>query len=571
MDKYPGERRCRLRDPVFGVNYFGRSGVRDFFRSFDEAEVVEDLTMIADSGFNSIRVFVFWQDLMPTYGILDMGIVSNTRRLLDLAGNHQIGVILSPFTVWMNGTVFLPSWLQNAVLAAPEARVAQQETVAALGSLMGSHSALIGFDLGDEAPYADLERNRQVPATDVRTWHHEISKAVNDHFGPEVLVMQPNPIQVFVDAPQFGPANQQTLAACGLHAFPTLTSLSIDSNGHRKAAQQISFAVGVARALHSCVIVDELGAYGCADELAGRYLTDATEAALRAGAIGVVYWCWKDVSTSGSPYGRRPNERSMGLCRADGSPKPQLDSVRKAIVKWRNRVVVGAGVEEPVVEVLLTEAFLNPARSYLNSTHDASTGLRALFSAHVLLETMSIGHRFVTVASGKSPMLLVPSVDELSETDLQAIASARQAGVRVVVSVGEPADGFPGSELGVALEDSVYRSMAHEQVRFADGTEVTLDWECRPKARVARLSAESLEGCGLHVWATFGDSTPAVIHRMRDKPDDDAELTVVLFPLEFLAERMGSPTDQEARLFERIVRGLDFSSIHQRKGTRCAH
>jgi endo-1,4-beta-mannosidase len=66
------------------------------------------------------------------------------------------------------------------------------------------------------------------------------------------------------------------------------------------------------------------------EDAAAVYTTSALEALRDAGCLGAMLWCYSDYHParwSSPPLDLAPHERSFGLWRADGSPKPSVAAV----------------------------------------------------------------------------------------------------------------------------------------------------------------------------------------------------------------------------------------------------
>jgi hypothetical protein len=66
------------------------------------------------------------------------------------------------------------------------------------------------------------------------------------------------------------------------------------------------------------------------DDAAAAYTARALEGLRRAGCLGALLWCYSDYDPALSespPFDLAPHERSFGLWRADGSPKPAVAAI----------------------------------------------------------------------------------------------------------------------------------------------------------------------------------------------------------------------------------------------------
>jgi len=66
------------------------------------------------------------------------------------------------------------------------------------------------------------------------------------------------------------------------------------------------------------------------EDRAAAYTTDALEGLRSAGCLGAMLWCYSDYDAGlwySPPFDRATHERTFGLWRADGSPKPAVAAV----------------------------------------------------------------------------------------------------------------------------------------------------------------------------------------------------------------------------------------------------
>jgi hypothetical protein len=66
------------------------------------------------------------------------------------------------------------------------------------------------------------------------------------------------------------------------------------------------------------------------EDSAAAYTARALEALRRAGCLGAMLWCYSDYDSAlweSPPFDRAPHERSFGLWRTDGSPKPAVAAI----------------------------------------------------------------------------------------------------------------------------------------------------------------------------------------------------------------------------------------------------
>ncbi|MGB5414942.1 MAG: hypothetical protein WBN01_09895, partial [Polyangiales bacterium] len=155
-----------------GVNYWPARTAMGWWTAFDAAEVAADFGRIAGCGFDSVRIFLRWEDFQPTPSRVASKMVDRLVATLDEASTAGLSVMPTLFTGHMSGVNWIPSWALSGevgddrfrVLSGgrvtgsrltnwySDASIIQAQSVLArevAGALAG-HRALWAWDLGNE-------------------------------------------------------------------------------------------------------------------------------------------------------------------------------------------------------------------------------------------------------------------------------------------------------------------------------------------------------------------------------------------------------------------------------------
>ena len=121
---------------LLGVNYWPRKSGVKMWRDFDEKEIDAEFAQIRELGMDTVRVFPLWDDFQPIYELpnaqnrprgigmrhdwnmtpvqnpemVDVKMLERFDRVVELAGKHNLKLIVALLTAWMSGTLFNPSW-----------------------------------------------------------------------------------------------------------------------------------------------------------------------------------------------------------------------------------------------------------------------------------------------------------------------------------------------------------------------------------------------------------------------------------------------------------------------------
>lgn len=96
---------------ILGVNYWPRRKAMYWWRDFDAQEVRDEFGVIADLGMKVVRIFLLWDDWMPTPDAVDATCLVNLGTVLDIAQENALGLDITFFTGHMSGPNWSPRWL----------------------------------------------------------------------------------------------------------------------------------------------------------------------------------------------------------------------------------------------------------------------------------------------------------------------------------------------------------------------------------------------------------------------------------------------------------------------------
>jgi hypothetical protein len=522
-----------------GVNYHPSEAGCRIWLDWDAAAIGRDFSAIAAHGLNTVRVFAFWRDVEPEEGAHDAAVLGRIRALAGIAARNGLACIVSVCTIWMNGErLDLPwrrrrnLWLDPVLLGRGEAYVrAVARSLRGLGNVLA-------FDLGDEIGNADPAASAVLDRADVAAWQRRMADAARDVL-PRLLVCQANDASGVLRAGPFGPDNGAGLDLHAMHGWPLWTPGSVESAASAKATQVPSFLVRYAAA-YGPALVDELGSYGTSEEIAAGYQRAAGAAAIAAGAVGVLAWCWQDIASAAPPYDTRPAERAAGLLRLDGTPRPALAALADTA---RLAALLSDFVpDQPQVAVYLPELARAGAQSYL----DAPAGTIAVFFASLLLHRAGLPHVLTAGVPGPARLLVVPAAARLTLADQARLRGHAERGGTVYLSVADHIGGLPGQDLTGVEPVDFFLSGPHDERRAwlrwtaAAGPSPLADGPGTGGLMLPQAQAPArhvtVRPTTARVLATFADGTPACTVNEHGT----GRLVLVPFPLEAQLDRPGA-------------------------------
>jgi len=361
-----------------GLNYWPAQAAMYWWWRFDHAAARRDLARIADVGFGYVRFFLLWEAFQPAPAAVSQTALRDLERFADAAA--RVGLQLQPtlFTGHMSGANWLPEFAtaptdgrsgRFPTLVAGEPRSARpanfyaderliqaQELLAReVARVLGRHPAMWSWDLGNE------HSNLAVPPTrdDGRRWLARIVAALRAG-GSEHPVTIGLHMEDLEEDRRLGP--REAAEACdylAMHGYPFyarwarhpldaallpfLGAVTAWLGGKPVLFQEFGLptrpsspAMSRDRAdVRQLIIFDE--AEGAA------FYQRALDELHREAFLGAFAWCAFDYAEAlwhGPPLAENEHERTFGLFRADGSPKPALGP-------WRDLAQGRPGVELP--------------------------------------------------------------------------------------------------------------------------------------------------------------------------------------------------------------------------------
>ncbi len=324
---------------------------------FDAGEVARDFARFSASGLDSVRLFLRWEDAQPEPDRVDRRVLRRLVDVADLAGDAGLGIMPTLFTGHMSGVNWIPSWALGGAerdarfrvvsaggivpggirnwYADPEVVRSQARLAGEAAAALACHRALLAWDLGNEPSNCVVPSGRAA----ARRWLGEMTSAIRAS-DPTARVTIGLHMEDLEEDRRLGP--REAAEACDfltMHGYPIYVSWA------RGATDEllVPFLARVTRWLgDGCdVWFTEFGlptvpagheqAPMLVDEThAARYTGRVLRGLREAGCLGAMLWCAHDYVAEiwyEPPLDEAVHERSFGLWRADGSPKPAVAEV----------------------------------------------------------------------------------------------------------------------------------------------------------------------------------------------------------------------------------------------------
>jgi len=319
-----------------------------WWSKFDLAEVEADFGRIAACGLDSVRMFLTWEDFQPAPDRVDRWMLERLVEVADLAGGLGLALIPTLFTGHMSGVNWIPTWALGGPSRDPRFRVvsggrvvdtglrnwytdsavgdAQVLFAAEAAAALAGHEAVWTWDLGNENSNCVIPPTRSA----ARAWLARLSSAIRSADATALVTVGLHMEDLEEDR-RLGPT--EASEACDLlsmHGYPIYARWADGPTDH----QVLPFLARVTHWLGEGgdLVFSEFGLPSLVveDDAGAAYTARALEGLRRAGCLGALLWCYSDYDPAlweSPPFDLAPHERSFGLWRADGSPKPAVAAI----------------------------------------------------------------------------------------------------------------------------------------------------------------------------------------------------------------------------------------------------
>ena len=336
-----------------------------WWSNFDLAEVEADFARIAACGLDSVRVFLIWEDFQPAPDQVDQWMLERLVEVADLAAGRGLALIPTLFTGHMSGVNWIPAWALGGPDGDRRFRVvsggrvvhaglrnwytdpavgdAQALLAAEAAAALAGHEAVWAWDLGNE----NSNCVRPPTRTSARAWLAHLSAAIRgaDDMARVTVGLHMEDLE---EDRRLGPLEASKVCdLLSMHGYPIYARWAHGPTDDELLPflARMTYWLGEGRD----VLFSEFGlpTYRRGDpveqnagarrrtslveeEVAAAYTTAALKALRRAGCVGALLWCYSDYAPSlleHPPFDLALHERTFGLWRADGSPKPAAAAV----------------------------------------------------------------------------------------------------------------------------------------------------------------------------------------------------------------------------------------------------
>ena len=342
-----------------GVNYWPSESAMGWLQHYDPDVVRRDMGRIAAAGMDTVRLFLRWEDLQPTSHDVDPATLNHVVDAADAAADAGIDLVVTLFTGHMSGVNWIPPWALGGgdgddrfrVVSAsrvqpgrrvlrnwytdPDLIVAQTHLAERVSQVLAGHPAVWAWDLGNENSNCTIPPDAAV----AHRWLETMTSTLRAS-DPDVLITVGTHMEDLEYDRVIGPAEAARWCdfVC-MHGYPAYAPWASGPSDE----QLVPFLAAITAWLadDAPVLFAEFGQSTAprgqmpvghqVEETTAAGFTGWTLDALRdGGAIGALLWCYGDYDAKlfgDAPLDEATHERTFGLWRADGTPKPVVATI----------------------------------------------------------------------------------------------------------------------------------------------------------------------------------------------------------------------------------------------------
>lgn len=368
-----------------GINYWPRRSAMYMWRELDPGEVREDMSHIADMGFDVVRIFALTRDFLPG-ARSSAAMVERLLQVIRIAADARLRVVPTLIVLNMSGRIWWPDWMLRGdgqprdLFEDLELLAAQERLVSECATALKGDASIRAIDITNEIDDAQRPRTREAG----RRWCERLTRAVKE-------ASPGTSVQIGAHLPSLTRTNNMRvddIAAIAdedvMHAYPlyydgarsfldpelvpfscALTA-GLSQRGRPTLMQEFGLCTAPKGAPGQTITDDFLGQprpqYLASEEEGEEYYAAVLERLVATGAAGAYAWCYADYHPSlfvRPPFDTAIRERTFGLVRADGTEKPATRAFR-ALRARRDRDELRPGAIPPVLDVTVDEYYRDP-------------------------------------------------------------------------------------------------------------------------------------------------------------------------------------------------------------------
>lgn len=373
-----------------GLNYWPRRRAMYMWRDCDLGEVREDMSRIAEIGFDVVRLLTLTEDFLPEPMTVDARMVARLVDVARAAKDAGVRVVPTLIVLNMSGRIWWPQWMLGPrgeprdLFSDPVLVASQALLLETCARALAGDDAIRAFDVANEIDDALRPRTRETGCR----WATAMAAAIR-RGAPGVSV------QIGTHLPSLAGRNNlrvDDLAGVAdedvMHAYPLYSAVArsfldpelvpfscaltagLSGTGRRPLMQEFGLCTAPRGSAGQTITDDVLGRpraqYLASEDEGAAYYEAVLQRLVETGAAGAYAWCYGDYDPrlfERPPLATARRERSFGLVRADGSEKPAV-RVFRAFKARRDAGTLPTSPVPALLDVSADEYYRTPASHF---------------------------------------------------------------------------------------------------------------------------------------------------------------------------------------------------------------
>lgn len=358
MTPEPGTQKPELPWDHFliGVNYWPKRKAMYWWKHFSAEEVRQEFEQIKELNIEAVRFSLLWEDFQPERYKMDVRQMNNLEKVLQIADDLKLRCVPTLFTGHMSGYNWMPHWtlelggdnqspfaiVSNEMLVNRQIKSifmdegliqAQELQAQTLAGAFAKHPAILFWDLGNETSNVEIPRDEETAVE----WGGRMAEAIRSAYSNALVSCGLHSEDVDKDrhlSPLTMAESNDFMCMHGYSIYASWAKHNLDGDVcpflnvlteslSRKPVLFEEFGICTAAPGQAGYSIGKQ--YFASEDEAATYYEEVLEKLWSVGSLGAFAWCYSDYDDSlfgAPPCNTHLHERSFGLVRADGSPKP---------------------------------------------------------------------------------------------------------------------------------------------------------------------------------------------------------------------------------------------------------
>ena len=341
-----------------GVNYWASNAGIYMWQNWDEEVVRKDMKLLTDCGIKVFRIFPLWSDFQPIkihydYGSrikdirlgekplddspegiagVDPVMIERFGKLLNIGQEYGVTFVIGLVTGWMSGRLYMPPALEGRKPLTDHLSIKWQlKFVKYMVNKFKNHPSIVAWELGNECNCMTEVEDSE----DAYNWVSSITNAIKscDNTRPVISGMH----SLNTSGKWLIKDQSEILDILTTHPYSVFVPhCDTDYYNEMKtilhSTAETVFYRGVGKKPAFVEEIGGLGTWFASEDVQSGFFNACMWSAYAHGLLSIMWWCGFDQhKIEQTPYDWSGIERYLGMFRADRTPKPVVESIKRFV------------------------------------------------------------------------------------------------------------------------------------------------------------------------------------------------------------------------------------------------